>query len=244
MSKRNTYLLGGAAIAVGITMIIIAIAALSGGGDSNPGAPETTAREGPTAPAEGEAPGRPAVNAHGRSLSRAVAERRRAQAPAFAVEVIEKGSPPAQAGELEQAVAGGSLALARLRGSPVVLHMWSPGCGPCGASARLVETTWQRWGRRGIAFVGISVGGSEEDGRDFAGQYDLTYPIVRDGAGRIADAYGVTSLPAIFFVSSTGDIVGSVTGSPTVRQMELGTAAARAGRAFGSEQGRSREARR
>ena len=67
---------------------------------------------------------------------------------------------------------------------------------------------------------------------------------MRDAAGRVADAYGVTSLPETFFISRTGDVIGHVAGSPSVRQMELGTAAARAGRTFGSEQGGSREPRR
>ena len=66
---------------------------------------------------------------------------------------------------------------------------------------------------------------------------------MRDGSGRVADAYGVTGLPETFFISSTGEMVGHVAGSPSVRQMELGTAAARTGRAFGSEQGGSREPR-
>jgi hypothetical protein len=56
----------------------------------------------------------------------------------------------------------------------------------------------------------------------------------------MANAYGVRSLPETFFISSTGDLIGHVSGTPSVRQMELGTAAARAGRTFGSEQGGSR----
>ena len=35
MSKRNTYLLGGAAIAVGIALIVIAITSLSGDGEQS-----------------------------------------------------------------------------------------------------------------------------------------------------------------------------------------------------------------
>jgi peroxiredoxin len=122
--------------------------------------------------------------------------------------------------------------------------MWSSGCAPCRSDARLIETTWQRWGRRGVAFVGLSVDEPESTATRFAREYGLSYPIVRDPGGRVADAFGVTSLPATFFISSAGDVIGYVTGSPSVRQMELGTAAARAGRAFGSEQGGSREPRR
>jgi cytochrome c biogenesis protein CcmG/thiol:disulfide interchange protein DsbE len=141
-------------------------------------------------------------------------------------------------------MAGDRLALARLRGSPVVLYVWSSSCGPCRPSSRLVETTWQRWGRRGVAFLGLSVDKSAAAAIRFANEYDLTYPTLRDGAGRVAGAYGVTNLPETFFISSSGEIVGHVDGSPTVRQLELGTAAARAGRPFGNEEGGSRVRRR
>ena len=176
-------------------------------------------------------------------LAQKLERRQDAPAPGFALEVVDKGSPPPQSGPLEQAVAGDSLALTGLRGTPVVLHMWSSRCGPCRSDARLIQTTWQRWGRRGVAFVGVSVEEPAEGAERFAREYDLSYPIVRDGSGRVADAYGVTSLPETFFISSSGDVVGHVAGSPSVRQMELGAAAARAGRAFGSEQGGSREPR-
>ena len=245
MSKRITYLMGGAAIAVGIVLIVIAFTSISddGGSESSPSAAEepTTTSGQQTGPSGQTGAANPeAVRARGRSLSKAVTQRRRVRAPGFAVEVIDDGSPPAQARQLGQAVAGGSLALTRLRGTPVVLNVWSSDCGPCGSDARLIETTWQRWGRRGVAFVGVSVDKSDDDALGFVREYDLSYPIVRDGGGRMANAYGVRSLPETFFISSTGDLIGHVAGRPSVRQMELGTAAARAGRTFGSEQGGSR----
>ncbi len=248
MSKRNTYLMGGAAIAVGIALIVIALT-ISGGEDggsesARPTPEKPATGEQPSAPPKQEGGNPPAANARGKSLSKAVEQRRPVRAPGFAVEVIDDGSPPAQARPLKQAVAGGSLALTRLRGSPVVLHVWSSGCGPCRSAARLIETTWRRWGRRGVAFVGLSVGEPAAAALKFAREYDLSYPLVRDAAGRVADAYGVTSLPETFFISRTGDVIGRVAGNPSVRQMELGTAAAHTGRTFGSEQGGSREPRR
>jgi peroxiredoxin len=241
MTKRNTYLLGGAAIAVGIALIVIALTSLSDDGGSGSSSPAVGGQPTSPSPETGNGAG---VSPRGRSLSKAIKQRRRVRAPGFAVEVIDEGSAPAQTPKLSQAVAGGSLALTKLRGSPVVLHVWSSACGPCRSDARLIETTWQRWGRRGVAFVGLNVDESEEAAIRFAREYHVSYPIVRDPGGRVADAFGVTSLPATFFISSTGDIVGSVAGSPSVSQMELGTAAARTGRTFGSEQGGSREPRR
>ena len=251
MSKRNTYLMGGAAIAVGLALIVVALTALSGD-DGGTTTTTTTAQkaERPTPPERSSTPAQqepgeaPSGTARGKSLSDAVAQRRTVRAPGFAVEVVREGSAPSSVRPLAQAVAGGSLALARLRGSPVVLHLFSVRCGPCRGDARLVETTWRRFGRRGVAFIGLSVADSERAAVRFAREYDLSYPIARDAAGRVADAYGVTSLPQTIFISGTGEVVGQVTGSVTVGQMQQGVAAAQAGRPLGTLQGAGRVPRR
>jgi peroxiredoxin len=250
MWQKLTYLLGGAAILAGLILIVVAIASLGGDGDDSATSTAPRRAERPTPPEDRPEPSEPqqrrkapGVGARGRALSQAVDQRRTVRAPGFAAPIVAKGSLPAQAESLDRATAGSSLALAALRGTPVVIHMTSARCGPCRADARLVESAWRRWGRRGVAFVGVSVGDSADAARRFARDYDLTYPIARDG-GRVADAYGVTSLSETFFVSGAGAVVGQIKGSPSVRQLELGTAAVREGREFGTEEGSSRVPRR
>ena len=252
MSRRNTYLAGGAAIAIGVALILIAILATSG----DDGGKGTTAADGgaPTQNRQSQSAGqgdqkgeepRSAEQTQDRSSVSGQLDRGHAvRAPGFALDVIDDGSAPAQGrAPLEKAIAGGSLDLAKLRGSPVVLYVWSSACGPCRADVRLIETTWNRWGRRGVAFLGVSVDEPAADALRVARQYDLTFPLLHDGDGRVAGAYGVTSLPETFFISRSGEVIGHVAGSPSVRQMELGAAAAHAGRTFGNEEGGSREPR-
>jgi len=245
MSKRNTYLAGGAAIAAGVALIAIALVATSGddgSGSTTPAAQQTTPDQDQPSPAgRDEAQSGSEQPAQDRSISGQLDRRQTVRAPALDLDVIDDGSAPAQArAPLEDAVADGSLSLEKLRDSPVVLYLWASDCGPCRADARLIEDTWRRWGRRGVAVLGVSVDEPAEKALQFARQYDLTFPLLHDDGGRVAKAYGVTSLPETFFISKSGDIVGHVAGSPSVRQMELGATAARAGRAFGNEQGGSR----
>ena len=249
MSRRDTYLAGGAAIAIGVALILIAVLATSGDdgrgstSTADQGAAGQSAQPQPAAPGDREAPSAEQTQDR-RSLSGQLDRRHPVRAPGFALDVIDDGSPPAQGrAPLEKAIAGGSLELSKLRGSPVVLYVWSSGCGPCRSDVRLIETTWNRWGRRGVAFLGVSVDEPAANALRFARQYDLTFPLLHDSGGRVAQAYGVKSLPETFFISSSGEVVGHVAGSPSVRQMELGAAAAHAGRTFGSEEGGSREPR-
>ncbi len=246
MSRRNTYLAGAAAIAVGVALVVIAVLAMSGddgGGGATTAADDTRAAQDrqPQPAGQGDQEPPPGEQARDRSLSGQLDRRHPVPAPGFALDVIDDGSAPAQGrAPLEKAIADGSLSLAKLRGSPVVLYVWSSDCGPCRSDARLIETTWNRWGRRGVAFLGVSVDEPAADALRFARQYDLTFPLLHDEGGRVARAYGVTSLPETFFISSSGEVIGQVAGSPSVSQMEQGAAAARTGRTFGSEQGGSR----
>jgi peroxiredoxin len=163
------------------------------------------------------------------------------RAPDFSADVIHAGTIPKQLQDaFERAAAKDALDFSELRGTPMVLHLWSSQCAPCRTDARLVEATWKRWGPRGVLFVGASVNESADAAGSVIRQYHLTYPAVSDQNGKLAASYGASALPHTVFISAGGDIVGEVAGSPSVRQLELGTAAAESGRPFGAEQGTSR----
>ena len=232
MSRRNTYLLGGLAVLAGVVMLVVAISGLTSDGDDSTTANEANAPERPLTPGS--------TGPAGRRRERRAAvrqQRRRARGSVGAwpgagpcalrtslLALIHAGTLPKSLQEpFERAAAKDSLELSELRGTPVVLHLWSSQCAPCRADTRLVEATWKRWGPRGVMFVGASVKESAGAARAVIRQYDLTYPGISDRSGEIAPRYGVTALPQTFFISAEGDIVGEVAGSPSVRQLELGT---------------------
>jgi peroxiredoxin len=249
MSRRNTYLLGGLAVLVGVAMVVVAIAGLvSDGDDPSPGSertapevPVTTGSPGPPGGQPDDAPAPSGTEAEGAGIREQLTRRRPVRAPDFSAPEISDGAIPGTLAQAYRRAGGeGTLDMSDLRGTPVVLHLWSSRCAPCRSDARLVEATWKRWGPRGVLFVGISVNEPPRTAEPVIRQYDLTYPAVSDQNGQIAARYGATALPQTFFVSAAGDIVGEVAGSPSVRQLQLGTEAAAAGRPFGSEQGSSR----
>jgi peroxiredoxin len=249
VSRRNTYLLGGLAVIAGIALVVIAIAALSSGdGDEPSPGSERTAPETPVPTSEppppagqggsGESSG---ATAEGGGIRDRLARRRLVRAPDFSARVIGDGTPPGRlAAAFSQARSGDSLQLSKLRGTPVVLHLWSSRCAPCRTNSRVVEAAWKRWAGRGVLFVGVHVEDSDGSATAAIRQYRLTYPAVFDGSGQVPERYGAAALPQTFFISAGGDIVGEVAGSPSVRQLEVGAAAARSGEPFGSEQGSSR----
>ena len=249
MSRRNIYVVGGLAVLAGVVLIAFAIASLDSDGGNSPTA--GTEADTTSQPPSGTVPdpGTPgeqgrqeaAVEARGREVGQQLSRRRPVRAPDLSAELIHDGSLPQELKpRFERATAAGALVLSKLRGTPVVLHLWSSQCVPCRASQRLVEATWERWGPRGILFVGVLVDEARAStAKAVIDQYDVTYPAILDRSG-IAEHYGATALPQTFFISAAGAIVGQVVGSPSVRQLEVGTAASRSSEPFGSEQGSAR----
>ena len=165
------------------------------------------------------------------AIDGALAEGRAATAPAFTLEVLDRGKIPPPCGRpLGGALADGRLSLAELRGTPVVLNLWASWCTPCREEAPRLQKGWERWGPRGVAYLGLNIQDLRGDARGFAQKFGITHPSVRDARRGVADSYGATGIPETFFVDARGRVVGHVIGVVSERELAVGArAASRAG---------------
>jgi cytochrome c biogenesis protein CcmG/thiol:disulfide interchange protein DsbE len=115
---------------------------------------------------------------------------------------------PAPAFSLRRLDTNGTLALASLRGKPVVLNFWASWCVPCKGEAKMLEDAWQRYRSQGVVFVGINWHDVKSDARRFLDHHGVTYPTVLDGSGSITDRYGVVGVPETYFIDRRGRLVG------------------------------------
>jgi cytochrome c biogenesis protein CcmG, thiol:disulfide interchange protein DsbE len=169
------------------------------------------------------------------AIDDALAEGHAPAAPAFTLEVLDSGDIPATLrGPLGGALGDGRLSLAELRGTPVVLNLWASWCTPCREEAPRLEKGWERWGRRGVAYLGLNIQDLRGDARGFAQKFGITHPSVRDARRGVADSYGATGIPETFFVDARGRVVGHVIGVVAERELDVGAAAAREGRVLGT----------
>ncbi|MHB8470461.1 MAG: TlpA family protein disulfide reductase [Gaiellaceae bacterium] len=116
---------------------------------------------------------------------------------------------PAPNFTLKRIDGGGTVALASLRGRPVVINFWASWCVPCKGEAPLLERAAQRYKARGVVFLGIDYHDVTSDARTFLAHHGVTYPTLQDGSGAVGDRYGLTGVPETYFVDRRGRLVGS-----------------------------------
>jgi cytochrome c biogenesis protein CcmG, thiol:disulfide interchange protein DsbE len=134
----------------------------------------------------------------------------------LAFAVAETDGPPApgdEAPDFEAPTLSGdeTLALADLRGRPVVLNFWASWCGPCEEEAPMLGDAHKAY-RGKVEFVGVDIRDDVLKAREFVARHQLDYLHVRDPSLEIYEDYGLTGQPETFFIDEDGRVVEHVNG--------------------------------
>jgi cytochrome c biogenesis protein CcmG, thiol:disulfide interchange protein DsbE len=122
-------------------------------------------------------------------------------------------------------LAGEDLALADLRGQPVVLTFWASWCTTCKADVPKLHRLVDEWGPRGVAVVGVVIDDALSAARAVEEETGLLFPSVFDADGAVRDAYGVLGTPETFLVDADGRVAARWIGPLPAHEVDLRLAA-------------------
>jgi cytochrome c biogenesis protein CcmG/thiol:disulfide interchange protein DsbE len=120
---------------------------------------------------------------------------------------------------------GQAFDLTSLRGRPVIVNFWGPGCVPCRDEFPLFLVKLQAHAADRLAIVGVLMADPPAPARDFIAQYGATWPTVEDPAEAFRAAYRVAARPQSYFIDRDGILrsiqVGELTNVEFERQYAL-----------------------
>ena len=117
---------------------------------------------------------------------------------------------------------GSSFDIAGERGNVVLLNLWATWCGPCRYEIPELEKLHSQLAGQRFKVVGVSVDeGNPDEVRDFVAEQKMTYPVVLDPEGRLAEIFQSTVLPTSVLVDRKGRVVWKKLGIVDSKDEEL-----------------------
>jgi peroxiredoxin len=124
-------------------------------------------------------------------------------------------------------LSGDSVSLAQMRGRVVLLNVWATWCHPCRDEIPVLQALHERYASAGLSLVGVSVDarGEEDTIREFATDFNMTYPVWLDPDERVQSTFLAIGVPATFLIDRSGMLrwrhVGPVQANDATLMREL-----------------------
>jgi thiol-disulfide isomerase/thioredoxin len=97
-------------------------------------------------------------------------------------------------------------AAAHADGEVLVINVWATTCGPCRQEQPQLVGLVERYGDRGVRFLGINYFDDRDAARAWEDEFEVPYPSLFDPSGRTAAKLGYPALPDTYVVDRQGTI--------------------------------------
>lgn len=147
----------------------------------------------------------------------------------------EAAEPPAEESPAEAQMAvpdftvtdgdGNPVSLSDFIGKPIIVNFWASWCGPCKMEMPDFEKAYSQYGEEiHFVIVNLTDGSREtvETAKRFIEEQGYTFPVYFDTDSSAAIAYGVSSIPASYFIDAAGNPIAQARGALDAETLQKG----------------------
>jgi thiol-disulfide isomerase/thioredoxin len=137
----------------------------------------------------------------------------------------QAGQRPVAPNVTGASLTGNLIKLSSYRGKTVVLNFWGSWCSPCRDEAPTLAALDQKYGSKGVAFLGDDVGDTPANALAFTQSVGITYPSFNDNGYLVVADFSqagveVSDTPTTVVIDGTGHVAGMVLGAASYGQLE------------------------
>ncbi|MCQ6281228.1 peroxiredoxin [Bacillus sp. EB600] len=128
----------------------------------------------------------------------------------------------AQDFELEN-VDGKKVKLSDYKGEKVILNFWATWCPPCKSEMQDIENFYKKNKGNKVVVLAVNLTNLEKNKNNiqqFIKAYHLTFPVLLDSKGSVANLYQSITIPTTFIINTTGRIDQKIVGPMKKDQLE------------------------
>jgi len=115
---------------------------------------------------------------------------------------------------------GESVSLEDYQGKKVFLNFWATWCGPCEIEMPYMEQIHLDYEDENLAIIAVNVGENPSTVRQYVEENGYTFDVLFDVETEVAKTYGVSGIPATFFIDEEGYLRGRHVGTMDYEMME------------------------
>jgi peroxiredoxin len=101
---------------------------------------------------------------------------------------------------------GSAITLEQFKGKVVFLDFWAPWCIPCRDELPELDSFYRKFQHEGFIVIGIAVDASAEGVAKFLQKVPVSFPVLVDPKGTVAEAYRLVNLPTGYLIGRDGVI--------------------------------------
>jgi thiol-disulfide isomerase/thioredoxin len=102
---------------------------------------------------------------------------------------------------------GSKFDLGTHRNKVVLLNLWATWCGPCRSEIPELQKMHAQYAPKGFEVIGVSVDEGVDTVKQFITEHGMTYPIVIDADGKLANVFQTSVLPTSALIDRHGKII-------------------------------------